>query len=162
MATKKNESFQLWNDIFMSFLLANICLKSTSWIIILQAHFPGPPVQDLSAPQQVSISRLRAKETSTPASTATSSDSQWVLVQQLVIKLKREFPVSCGLDSTFSSCRFSTASTTIPTFSKVRDAHIVSVLLCSWPQISPYNITLQSLRPGEYGKWSPTKAALDC
>lgn len=152
MATKKNESFQLWNDIFMFFLLANICLKSISWIIILQAHFPGPPVQDLSAPQQVSISRLRAKETSTPASTATSSDSQWVLVQQLVIKLKREFPVSCGLDSTFSSCRFSTASTTIPTFSKVRDAHIVSVLLCSWPLISPYNITLQSLRPGEYGK----------
>ncbi|KAL9981298.1 hypothetical protein ACROYT_G009985 [Oculina patagonica] len=55
----------------------------------LKAHFSGPPVQDLSAPQQATISQLRAKEAVTPESTATSSGSL-----------------------------FSTATTTIPTFSK--------------------------------------------
>ncbi|KAJ7387035.1 hypothetical protein OS493_003998 [Desmophyllum pertusum] len=55
----------------------------------LRAQFSGPPVQDLSAPRQASISQLRAKETATPKSTATSSGSL-----------------------------FSTATTTIPTFSK--------------------------------------------
>ena len=42
-------------------------------LLFCQAHFPGPPVQDLSAPQRASISKLTAKETASPASTATSS-----------------------------------------------------------------------------------------
>lgn len=49
------------------------CLTLDS--IFLQAHFSGPPVQDLSAPQQATISQLRAKEAVTPESTATSSGS---------------------------------------------------------------------------------------
>jgi len=41
----------------------------------LQARFPGPPVQDLSAPQQASISQLRAKETVPMDRTDTASSS---------------------------------------------------------------------------------------
>lgn len=55
----------------------------------LKAHFPGPPVQDLSAPQQASISRLKSKDTTSPDTAAMSSSSL-----------------------------LSTATTTIPTFSK--------------------------------------------
>lgn len=55
----------------------------------LKAHISGPPVQDLSAPQQAPISHIRPKETVSPERGANSSSSL-----------------------------FSTATTTVPTFTK--------------------------------------------